>query len=128
MIVIALSSAATPVHGQGSGGQGRGFRGPRLQVMVTTAIEHAEELTLNEEQLQRLGTLAEELSEAMLPLTEEMRGLRESGSREGMRELVSKLQEAEAPFTERFEGILSEEQRTALLEYIPTRPRRGGRD
>lgn len=125
-MVVALSGAATPLLGQGGGGSRGGFGGPRLQMMVGTAIEHQADLSITEEQRTQLDELAREVAEVVQPITEEMRSLRQSGNREAMRDMFSKLQETEAPYVERFEGILSEEQRTALLEYIPRPRRRGG--
>lgn len=125
-LVIALSGVATPVLGQGGGGPRGGFGGPRLQQMVSTAIEHQADLSITDDQMLQLNELSEDAAEVIRPLTEEMQAARQSGEREGMRELFTKLQEAEAPFVERFEDILSEEQRTALVEYLPVRRRRGG--
>lgn len=125
-MAITLSAATTPLLAQGGGGARGGFGGPRLQQMVTTAVGHQAELSITEDQMLLLNALGEDASSALSPLTDEMQALRESGNREGMREMFTQLQEAEAPFVERFVEILSEEQRTALLEYLPRRRRPGG--
>lgn len=125
-MAITLSAATTPLLGQGGGGARGGFGGPRVQQMVATAVEHQTELSITDEQMLLLNALSEDAGSVLTPLTDEMQALRQAGNREGMRGMLAQLQEAGVPFVERFEEILSEEQRTALLEYLPRRRRPGG--
>ena len=124
-LVLVVGLVALPSQGTAQEGPRRGGPGPGVGA-AAMALQHVEDLALDEAQVATLTEIRAEALEATEGLRERIREAREQGDRRSMRPLRGELRDALEPYDERAHAVLTDEQRERLAELVPRRGRRGG--